>query len=383
MDFSYSDQQRDVQNLAREIFTDKASPERQDEVEKAGERFDKALWMQLAQSGLLGTAIEESYGGINFGFTELCLLVEEAGRSTAPVPLIPVLVSAALPLQRFGSDEQKQRLLPGVVSGNIMLTAALMESQNENPAKPLLTRAYAGENVYRLSGRKMCVPFADKAERVLLSAQTDEGVGVFLLDPKAPGVELIALKTTSHEPQFELILNDVTVASADRIDGCSDSEADTGGAQIMQWISERTIAAYCAMQVGVSDKAMRITAAYTSERKQFDVPIATFQAVGHRAANCYIDVECLQLVTQQAISLLDNDHAATSEVQIAKIWAGDCGHRVSYAAQHLHGGVGIDKEYPLWRYCVWSRHIEMILGSSSAQLAALGERIAAGQAFVD
>jgi alkylation response protein AidB-like acyl-CoA dehydrogenase len=124
-----------------------------------------------------------------------------------------------------------------------------------------------------------------------------------------------------------------------------------------------------------------MTASYTAERKQFGVPIATFQAVGHRAANCFIDVECLRLNTYQAVSLLDSEADATTAVQIAKIWAGDVGHRVSYASQHLHGGTGIDRDYPLWRLCLWARHNEVMLGGSARQLSELGVRIAAGEAY--
>ena len=105
------------------------------------------------------------------------------------------------------------------------------------------------------------------------------------------------------------------------------------------------------------------------------------KAVGHRMADCYIDIECLRLTTYQAVSLLDSERPALTEVQIAKIWAGDTGHRVSYATQHVHGGTGIDREYPLWRYCLWLRQNEMTLGCSAAQTAALGRRLAAGEAL--
>ena len=149
----------------------------------------------------------------------------------------------------------------------------------------------------------------------------------------------------------------------------------------MRWIAERSIAATCAHQLGAADCAMRMAASYTSERKQFEVPVATFQAVGHRMADCYIDVECLRLATYQAVSLLGSDVGATTEVQIAKIWAGDTGHRVSYATQHVHGGTGIDRDYPLWRYCLWLRHNEMTLGCSAAHVARLGRRLAAGEAL--
>jgi alkylation response protein AidB-like acyl-CoA dehydrogenase len=170
-------------------------------------------------------------------------------------------------------------------------------------------------------------------------------------------------------------LEEVAVAAEDVLAG------PDAGAAVMQWLAERTTAALCAHQLGVTDQSMRMTASYTSERKQFGVPIATFQAVGHRAANCFIDVECLRLTAYQAVSLLDGEADATTAVQIAKIWAGDVGHRVSYASQHLHGGTGIDRDYPLWRLCLWARHNEVMLGGSGRQLAELGSRIAAGQAY--
>lgn len=376
MNFGFSEEQRDVQNLARQIFTDLVSPEKlKASDDYAGERFDEALWGKLAEAGLLGVALEEQFGGMGFGFTELALLVEEVGRSIAPAPVIPNLVSAALPIQQFGTDEQKQRLLPGVAEGKLMLTAALMEKHNENPASPQLTTAVAKDGAYSVSGTKLCVPFAHRAERIIVSVKTDDGVAALLVDPKADGVTLNEMKVTTYEPQYEVVLKDVVVSADDVLAG-----ADKG-AEVMQWLTERTTAALCAHQVGVTDCAMRMTASYTAERKQFGVPIATFQAVGHRAANCFIDVECLRLNTYQAVSRLAGGHNATNEVQIAKIWAGDVGHRVSYASQHLHGGMGIDRDYPLWRYCTWMRHNEMMLGSSAKNLAALGKRIAAGEAY--
>jgi alkylation response protein AidB-like acyl-CoA dehydrogenase len=195
------------------------------------------------------------------------------------------------------------------------------------------------------------------------------------VDPTAEGVSITDLQYTTYEPQHQIHLDKVLVAACDVL-------ADAAsGAAVMSWLTERSTAALCAHQLGVSDQSMRMTASYTSQRKQFGVEVATFQAVGHRAANCFIDVECLRLNVYQAVSLLDSESEATNEVQIAKIWAGDVGHRVSYASQHLHGGTGIDRDYPLWRYCLWARHNEMMLGGSARQLADLGSRIAAGQAY--
>jgi alkylation response protein AidB-like acyl-CoA dehydrogenase len=375
MDFGLSEQQADVQTLARQILSEQVTTEKlagYDEYKT--ERFDRDLWQQLATAGLLGVAVDETHGGMGFGFTELALFVEELGRVIAPLPVIPALVSAALPIQRFGSAGLQERWLPGLASGSSLLTAALMEPGSEDPSQPQTTATAEGEG-YRLNGVKTCVPFARSAERILLAARYEVGVVVVLLDPAAEGVSMQDLHYTTYEPQCELLLDDVLVSAADVL-----AEPATG-MEVMNWISEHSMAALCAHQLGVADQSMRMTASYTAERKQFGVPIATFQAVGHRAANCFIDVECLRLNVYQAVSLLDSEADASTEVQIAKIWAGDVGHRVSYASQHLHGGTGIDRDYPLWRYCLWARHNELMLGGSARQLARLGERIAAGDAF--
>jgi 3-oxocholest-4-en-26-oyl-CoA dehydrogenase beta subunit len=262
-----------------------------------------------------------------------------------------------------------------VASGQIMLSAALTEPYNEDPAQPILTTATADGTGLRISGDKTAVPFAHLADRIVLSAKMGDGVVVVLLDPKAAGLSMTPMQVTTYEPQFALSLDNVSIAAEDIL-----ASADRGR-EVMQWLTERTSVGLCAHQLGASDKAMRMTASYTAERKQFGVLISTFQAVGHRAANCFIDVECLRLNTYQAVSRLDGGLDASNEVHIAKIWAGDVGHRVSYAAQHLHGGTGIDRDYPLWRYCTWLRYNEMSLGSSAKNLASLGKRIAAGEAF--
>jgi alkylation response protein AidB-like acyl-CoA dehydrogenase len=375
MDFGLSEQQADVQTLARQILSEQVTAEklaRYDEFKE--ERFDRDLWQQLATAGLLGVAVNETHGGMGFGFTELALFVEELGRVIAPLPVIPALVSTALPIQRFGSSELQERWLPGVARGTSLLTAALMEPGSEDPAQPQTTASAEGDD-YRLKGIKTCVPFARNADRVLLAARCDAGVIVVLLDPAADGVSMQEQHYTTYEPHYELVLDDVLVSAADVLSG------PANGMEVMNWLSERSMAALCAHQLGVTDHSMRMTASYTAERKQFGVPIATFQAVGHRAANCFIDVECLRLNVYQAVSLLNSEADAATEVQIAKIWAGDVGHRVSYASQHLHGGTGIDRDYPLWRYCLWARHNELMLGGSASQISKLGKRIAAGDAY--
>lgn len=369
MDFSLSEEQLELRNLASQILEDQTSNEHMREIDQREERFDEKLWRDLGEAGLLGLGVGEDHGGMALGYESLCLLVEQVGLTVAPVPVIPTLVSAALPIDHFGTDEQKGRLLPRVVSGDVLLSAALIEPLNEDPAAPTVAAKADGAD-WLLSGTKTCVPFAARAERIIVSAKQDGGVGVYLLDPKAPGVSLSRQESTAGEPQYELTMRDARVSTDDILAGPND------GARVMRWIANRTAAATCAMAVGVAERMTRMTAEYTAEREQFGVKIATFQAVGQRAANCYIDTECLRLVSQQAVSLLNQEREADDEVTIAKIWVGDVTHRVSHAAQHLHGGIGVDRDYPLFRYCLWAKQLEMSLGSSARLTSELGASIA-------
>lgn len=377
MDFGFSEQQRDVQQLARKILGEQVSADSLAAYDDGSTaRFSPALWRQLLTAGLPSVAVDSEYGGSGLGFTELALLVEEVGRSIAPLPVIPHCVGGMLPLQRFGSTEQRERWLAPAARGECLLTAALCEPLNEDPASPRTLSAQISADTVILTGTKSAVPYAAQADRILLSARHSGGVVLLLLDPGATGVSLESLAVSSGEPQCHLTLEDVRVPGADVL-------VQQGGAGAMRWLAQRHAAAQCAHQVGVVDAALRLAATYTSQREQFGVPVATFQAVGHRLADCYIDLECLRLATYQAVSRLDAGVETATEVQIARVLAGDVGHRVSYATQHVHGGTGIDRDYPLWRYCLWLRSNELTLGSSASHLAALGAALADGTGLID
>lgn len=374
MDFGFTQQQQEVQGLAQQILGEQVSASTLAQYDEyTAERFDRELWARLHTAGLASVALPERFGGVGMGFVELALFIEEVGRSIAPIPAICHCVSATMPLARFGTEELQERFLTGVCEGSTLLTAALAEPLNEDPVNPMTMTATPDGRDLLLTGTKVAVPFAAQSERILMAARSVDGVAVVLVNPDADGVSLKAMQVTTYEPQYEIALEAVRVPAGDVI--CHHE-----GERIMSWIAARTAVAICAHQLGATDHALRMAAGYTAQREQFGVPVATFQAVGHRMADCYVDVECLRLCTYQAVSLLEHEVDATTQVQIAKIWAGDTGHRVSYATQHVHGGMGIDRDYPLWRYCLWLRHNEITLGGSSAHIAALGACLARGEA---
>ena len=192
---------------------------------------------------------------------------------------------------------------------------------------------------------------------------------MFLVDPTSSGgVELERNEAINDEPLFTIRLHGAA----------GEALGDPhGGDEIVEWLTDRAIAAVCSIQAGVCEAALRLTAAYVSEREQFGSKIGTFQAVAQRIADAYIDTEAIRLTAIQAAWRLSEELPANDEVHIAKFWASFGGDRVVHAAQHLHGGVGVDLDYPVHRYFRWSKVIELTLGTATEHLRRLGQRIAA------
>lgn len=361
MDFSLTDEQKDIQTLANQILGDQVTADALHKFDSRDTvRYDGKLWAHLADSGLLGITIPADKGGMGFTFSELALFIEECGRVLAPVPVIPTLISA-MALQKCGETE----LLGGVASGEVVLTAAFNEIVYEDVMSPKTT-ATAG----KLNGIKQGVPYLELATRMLVVAADGKKPALFLVDPKDSSIHKTALWSTTYEPQHALTFKNTPAKKI-------------GGEEAVKYLVDHYTAALCAYQVGATEKMVSITAKYTSEREQFGVKIASFQAVGHRTANCYIDAKCLKLVTQQAVSLLAEGKDASTAINVAKAWCGDASHRISYAAQHLHGGMGVDRDYPLWRYCLWAKQNELMLGHTTYHLEKLGDAIAAGNYNID
>jgi hypothetical protein len=369
MDFRLSEEQQAVVEAAGKLFVGHLDDDRRAAVDAAGEGFDRTLWAALADANLLGLAVGEADGGSGFGFGEVTALLEEAGQAAAPVPLWAALVLGGLPVDRFGSAGLRQRLLGPLVRGELVLTAALLEPGGA-PTDPQTTARRHGAG-WVLDGSKTCVAAGPVASAILVPARTGAGqVGVFVVDPASPGVTVTPLQTTTGIPEGRLDLAGVAVAPEDVL-----GEAD-GGAEILAWLLPRASTGLCALMAGTCREALRLTAAYAATRQQFGRFIATFQAVGQRAADAYIDAEAVTLTARQAAWRLATDRPAEEHVAIAKFWAADGGQRVVHAAQHLHGGVGVDRSYPLHRYFLAAKQLELTLGSATPSLVQLGAMMA-------
>jgi alkylation response protein AidB-like acyl-CoA dehydrogenase len=371
MDFSLSDEAQATRDLAKQILGDLQTPERHRELEKAGEYTDAKTWSAFADAGLLGIAIPETHGGAGLGFLEVAAVLEEIGRTTAKVPYLATVVLGALPIAEFGSAEQQAEWLPRIASGDAVVTTALVEPRREpsNPATTATQLATTGSgDSWTLSGTKDFVMAGLDAALVLVPAKGDGGVTVFLVDPKGAGVTIERVDNSTGIPEARLTFDGAPALGV--------LGAVGQGAEIADWITLRANAGLASIASGVCDAALRITADYTKTREQFGRPIATFQAVSQRAGDAYIDTEAVRLTALQAAWRISAGLPAEDQVAIAKFWAADGGDRVVRAAQHLHGGMGVDRDYPVHRYYVWAKWLELSLGGATAQLRKYGKSLA-------
>jgi acyl-CoA dehydrogenase len=193
---------------------------------------------------------------------------------------------------------------------------------------------------------------------------------MFLVPANSSGVSTARQQTMNHEPLFELTLDNVPVGD-DALLGSLEQ-----GSEILEWTLNRATVAICALVSGVAEQAVRLTAQYTTDRKQFDRAIGTFQAVGQRMADCFIDMQGIELTMLQAATHLDEGRDDALEIATAKFWAAEGGHHIAHTALHVHGGISIDVDFPIHRYFLWLKQYEFTLGAATPELLRIGKELA-------
>ena len=367
MDFTFTPEQDEAAELAARILADRATNERMKAVERGGDRFDRELWAELGSSGLLSLALPEAYDGAGLGLIELCRVLVEVGRTVAPVPLA-AHGPAARAIAEFGTDAQQAEWLPGAAAGRTVLTAAVAEERSFAPARPTTVASPDGDG-HRLTGSKAIVPAGAYADLFLVPAEAPSGVAVFLVRPDDAGVTVTAQRFSDGDTVARLDL-DAAVVAPSRLLGPADGSVDHRLRQLL-------VLAASAEQVGVTEGALRLTAAYARTREQFGRPIGTFQAVSQRLADGYIDVLGQRLALWQAAWRLDAGLPADTQLATAKLWAADAGHRLAHTTVHVHGGVGIDLDGEAHRYFTTAKRFEFLYGGSTEQALLVGRALAA------
>jgi 3-oxocholest-4-en-26-oyl-CoA dehydrogenase beta subunit len=349
MDFSFTSDQDALRDLSRQILSERCTPEHLRELSLSPDGIDLDLWRTMANSGLVGIALPESVGGGGLGLIEAAIICAEVARAGNAVPAFAVMALGGLALAAAGMDDA----LGGVADGTRIVTAALHEGVGDVLAPSTIA---AGA---RLTGVKVCVPAGTIADAFVVSAAD----GLYLVEAGAPGLTVERQDTTTGVPEARLTLDNV------------ESRCVAGVAGLSALVAQAEAIA-CVMVAAACEASLNLTTEYAKTRVQFERAIATFQAVSQRIADAYIDTEAIKLTAWQAVWRLNDGHDADTHVATAKFWAAEGGQRVVHAAHHVHGGVGVDRDYPLHRYFLLVKQLELQLGSASPSLARLGKLLA-------
>ena len=411
MDFELSEADRTVRDLAAQVLGDLSTHERLRELAGGGDRIDQKAWAALASTGVVGAALPEAHGGLGLDFMAPALALEQAGYHASVMPLLSTAVMGALPIAAFGTPEQQSRWLPSIADGSLLACAALPldgagpladEDADAEAVRGDAAEAGVGtansagvqtaDGVGALTDRRLTVTARPDgrgnwtlhgavglviggldAGVALVPAclDGDSGTGVFCVPADADGLRVEPVKVTTGRTEARFGFDGVTVEAGDRLGG---DGAD--GAEIADFIELRASAGLCMLMAGAARAAIELAAAYTKQRHQFDRPIATFQAVSQRAGDSYIDAEAIALTAYQAVWRIATGLEARHQTAIAKYWASEGGFRVVHAAVHVHGGVGVDRDYPLHRHFLLARWAELTLGCAETQLTTLGHLLA-------
>ena len=371
MDFELGEEEQAIRGLTAQVLDDMSSHERLKALAAEGDHVDRKAWAALAATGVAGASVPEAHAGLGLGFLATAVALEEVGRTASPVPLLTTAVMGAMPMAAYGTESQQAAWLPGIAGGSVLACAALAED-GTSPAEPT-TMARSDNGGFVLDGTKVLVAGGLEADIALVPARLDGGgVGVFLVPTDIGGLERIPVEVTTGRPEARFELSGVLVGS-DALLGAGTA----AGAEIVRFVERHANVGLCMVMAGAARASIDLAADYTKQRHQFDRPIATFQAVSQRAGDSYIDAEAIWLTAYQAAWRLSAGLPADREIAIAKYWACEGGFRVVHAAVHVHGGVGVDRDYPLHRHFLAARHLELTLGHAEEQLAELGRQIAA------
>lgn len=381
MDFSLSEEQEMLKKVARD-FLEKECPESLvREMEEDEDGFSPELWRKIADLGWLGLIYPEKYGGSEGSILDMAILYEEIGRAMLPSPHLSTVVLCGLTLLAAGSEEQKASLLPKIVNGDLILSMALTEPEsmwNGNGWEPegVTVSATAAGDDYIINGTKLFVRDAHIADYLLCvtrtrnGAKAGDGITLFLVDARSPGISSVLLKTTADDKQSEVVFDKVKVPKKNMV-----GELNGGWAPLAKVLQTGAVM-LCAEMAGAGDRVLELAVDYAKTRIQFEQPIGVNQYIQEHCVYLLSEVSGAKWSTYQAAWTLSKGLPCDMEVAIAKAWTSDAHERACWHAHQVMAGVGYTTDagvLPL--YSRRAKSQQLYLGDSVHHLNKVAEQI--------
>ena len=361
MNFDLNEDQNIIKEAAQKFLSKECDSEFVRAMVEDEKGYTPELWQGMAELGWMGLLVPEEYGGFGGNFVDLMVLLGEMGYSALPGPFFSTVILGGLPLQEAGSDAQKADILPGLASGERIMTLAWIEEDGLfTPDAVKLSAAPKGEG-YVLSGTKLFVHDANVADTIICVARTGEGetdLSLFIVDAMSTGIKITPLITTAGDKQCEVIFDQVTVPKSNII-----GELNQGW-PILKRVQRMAAVAKCAEMMGGARKAFELVLPWTKERVQFERPIGSFQAVQHHCANIVTYMDTLTYMTYKASWLIAAGKPFEKEASMCKAYVSDSYRKLVALCHQVLGGVGFMEEHDLGLYFKRAKAAELFFGDA-------------------
>ncbi|MBL7210078.1 MAG: acyl-CoA/acyl-ACP dehydrogenase, partial [Dehalococcoidia bacterium] len=323
MDYGLSEQQEMLKKTSRDFLAAECPKNLVRQMVSDERGYPLELWQKMAQLGWMGLAFPEEYGGSGGSFLDLAVLLEEMGRACLPGPFFSTVIMAGMTILEIGNETQRHELLPQIAEGKLIITLALNEPDGGYDAGKVSVEAAADGDDYFVSGIKLLVPDVHVAGYIICVAKTANGVTLFIVDGRSKGISCTLLKTIAGDKQFEVVFDKVKIPKENILG------KEVQGDVQLQEVLRKAAVAKCAEMVGGAQQVLEMTVDYVKERKQFGVPVGTFQAIQHHCANMITDIDTSRFITYQAAWKISQGLPFAKDAAMAKAWVSDAYKRVT------------------------------------------------------
>ena len=364
MDFHFTEEQKILQKTARDFLQSECPSSFVLEMEADERGYRAELWNKMAELGWMALIIPEEYEGVGGNLLDLVVMLEEMGRFCLPGPFFSTVLGC-LSIMAAGTEEQLKNFLPKVGTGELILTMAIAEPGNRKYDPFLIAvEAEAKNGDFMINGTKLFVPDAHVADYLVCAVRTSgrpgakEGITLFMVDSKTPGIGLTPMKTLAGDKQFEVDFQGVAVPG-DHLLG----PLNQGGV-ILEQVLQKGAVCKCAEMLGGAQKVLEMATGYAKEREQFGRPIGSFQAVQHHCSNMLMDIEGSRYITYKVAWMLEQGISCAKQVSAAKAWTSEAYKRVVGLGHQILGATGYIIEHDMPLYSRRAKIAELALGDA-------------------
>ena len=376
MNLDLSEEQEMLRTSARDFLTKECSKTLVRQLEENEKGYSPELWRKMADLGWMGLVLPEQYNGMGMGFMDLIILLQEMGRNILPGPFFTTVVLGSLPILSAGTEEQKKEFLPRIATGELILTLAFTEPSARYDAAGVNIKAVAQGDSFVIDGTKLFVENAHIADYMICVTRTkkgttpEEGITLFLVDAKSPGIKCEVMPTIGADKLCEVVFKKVKVPKNNMLGKLHE------GWPILAKTLEQASIAKCAEMVGGQEAAMEMTLSYVKERVQYGRPIGSFQVIQHYCANMWMNVETSRdILYKAACSVAENLPGSASEVSIAKGWINEAYKFVTERAVQCHGAIGTTRDHDIGLYYRRAKAGELAFGDTDFQKELVAQQL--------